>query len=93
MKAIPAINPPPQTRKLHADKAYDHTDLRTWVRDRGIIVRIARKGIETSENSADTAGWSNERCAPRGALLYPRFSREELGGRFLGRMAYLDAER
>jgi hypothetical protein len=29
-------------------------------------------------------------CAPRGALLYPRFSREELGGRFLGLMAYLD---
>jgi hypothetical protein len=31
------------------------------------------------------------RCgAPRGALLYPRCSREELGGRFLGLMAYLD---
>ena len=29
-------------------------------------------------------------CAPRGALLYPRFSREGLGGRFLGLMAYLD---
>jgi hypothetical protein len=28
--------------------------------------------------------------APRGALSYPRCSREELGGRFLGRMAYLD---
>lgn len=28
--------------------------------------------------------------APRGALLYPRRSREELGGRFLGLMAYLD---
>jgi hypothetical protein len=30
------------------------------------------------------------RGAPRGALLYPRRSREELGGRFLGPMAYLD---
>jgi uncharacterized protein DUF222 len=30
------------------------------------------------------------RCAPRGASLYPRLSREELGGRFLGLMAYLD---
>jgi hypothetical protein len=30
------------------------------------------------------------RSAPRGALLYPRFSREELGGRFLGPMAHLD---
>jgi len=28
--------------------------------------------------------------APRGALSYPRFSREELEGRFLGPMAYLD---
>jgi hypothetical protein len=29
-------------------------------------------------------------AAPRGALLYPQFSWEELGGRFLGLMAYLD---
>jgi transposase len=34
--------------KLHADKAYDQADLRQWVRDRGIAVRIARKGIESS---------------------------------------------
>jgi hypothetical protein len=33
---------------------------------------------------------SGRRGAPRGALLYPRCSREELGGRFLGPMAYLD---
>ncbi len=53
IRAIPAIKSlrGPRRRKpakLHADKAYDHTDLRTWVRDRGITVRIARKGIETS---------------------------------------------
>jgi transposase len=35
--------------KLHADKAYDQPDLRRWVRDRGIKVRIARKGVETSK--------------------------------------------
>jgi transposase len=34
--------------KLHADKAYDQIELRDWVRDRGIAVRIARKGIESS---------------------------------------------
>ena len=34
--------------------------------------------------------WINTLGAPRGALLYPRRSREELGGRFLGLMAYLD---
>ena len=32
----------------------------------------------------------DDHCAPRGALSYPRLSREELGGRFLGLMAYLD---
>ena len=31
--------------------------------------------------------------APRGALSYPRYSREELEGRFLGLMAYLDPKR
>jgi hypothetical protein len=30
--------------------------------------------------------------APRGALSYPQFSWEELEGRFLGPMAYLDAK-
>jgi transposase len=52
--AIPAVKSRrgPRRRKpgkLHADKAYDNTELRTWVRDRGIGVRIARKGIETSD--------------------------------------------
>ena len=36
------------------------------------------------------AGSSSAQCAPRGALLYPRRSREGLGGRFLGRLADLD---
>ncbi|MFI6166447.1 IS5 family transposase [Nocardia sp. NPDC051052] len=35
--------------KLHADKAYDTAELRLWVRRRGMVVRIARKGIESSE--------------------------------------------
>ncbi|WP_307793484.1 IS5 family transposase [Amycolatopsis sp. MtRt-6] len=52
--AIPAIKSRhgPRRRKaakLHADKAYDQPGLRRWVRDRGIKVRIARKGIETSK--------------------------------------------
>ncbi len=36
-------------RKPHADKAYDQPDLRKWVRGKRIGVRIARKGIESSE--------------------------------------------
>jgi hypothetical protein len=52
VRAIPAIRSrrDPSRRKpakLHADKAYDQTALRAWLRDRGIAVRIARKGIET----------------------------------------------
>jgi transposase len=35
--------------KLHADKAYDQAALRRALRRRGILVRIARKGIEPSQ--------------------------------------------
>lgn len=52
--AIPAIRSRRGPRrykpdKLHADKAYDHADLRDWIRDRGIGVRIARKSVESSD--------------------------------------------
>ncbi|GAB2960439.1 IS5 family transposase [Amycolatopsis acidiphila] len=51
--AVPPIRSrrgPRRTRpaKLHADKAYDIPELRTWLRQRGITARIARKGIESS---------------------------------------------
>ena len=54
VRAIPAVRSrrgPRRRRptKLHADKAYDHNELREWVRDRGIAVRIARKCIEPSD--------------------------------------------
>jgi transposase len=54
VRAIPAIRSrrgPRRRRpaKLHADKACDQADLRAWVRGRGIAVRIARKGTETSD--------------------------------------------
>ncbi|SFT61535.1 hypothetical protein SAMN04487904_104310 [Actinopolyspora lacussalsi subsp. righensis] len=32
--------------KLHADKGYDDDTLRTWLRQRNIVPRIARTGIE-----------------------------------------------
>jgi len=35
--------------KLHADKAYDSSDLRRALRTRGITPRIARRGIDSSE--------------------------------------------
>lgn len=54
VKAVPAIRSRrgPRRRKpgkLHADKAYDTAELRQWVQNRGIGVRIARKGIESSQ--------------------------------------------
>ncbi|MFC8671032.1 IS5 family transposase [Streptomyces sp. NPDC057199] len=36
-------------QRLHADKAYDRADLRRWLQWKRIGVRIARKGIESSE--------------------------------------------
>ena len=35
--------------RLRADKAYYSTGHLAWLRDRGIVPRIARPGIETSE--------------------------------------------
>ncbi len=54
VKAIPAVRSrrgPRRGRptKLHADKAYDVTELRAWLRQRKITPRIARKGIESSK--------------------------------------------
>ena len=36
-------------QRLHADKAYDVPHLRKWLRGKRIRVRIARKGVESSE--------------------------------------------
>jgi IS5 family transposase len=51
--AIPAIRSRQGPRrfrpaKLHADKAYDIDELRAWLRNRGIVPRLARKSIESS---------------------------------------------
>jgi IS5 family transposase len=52
--ALPAIKGKPGRPrrwpdKLHADKAYDCKRCRQHLRQRGIRVRIARKGIESKE--------------------------------------------
>ncbi|WP_345071273.1 IS5 family transposase [Phytohabitans flavus] len=46
---VPRGRPRRRPGKLHADKAYDVPALRAAIRDRGIKVRIARKGIESSQ--------------------------------------------
>ncbi len=48
-------------QRLHADKAYDRPDLRRWLRGKRIGVRIARKGIESSERLG-RRGWVIERA-------------------------------
>ena len=55
-------------------------------------VRRLRQRIFKASREQDWAKVRNlqKLTAPRGALSYPRFSREELEGRFLGLMAYLD---
>ena len=45
----PRGRPRQRPAKLHADKAYDQPVLRAEVRRRGIAVRIARKGVESSQ--------------------------------------------
>jgi len=40
--------------KLHADKAYDHRRCRCECRARGIVPRIARRGIERREIESST---------------------------------------
>lgn len=52
--AIPAIaglsgRPRKRPTKLHADKGYDFKRCRTQLRQRGIISRIAGRGVESSE--------------------------------------------
>lgn len=54
VRGIPAIasrRGPRRRRpdKLHADKAYDSAQARTFLRERGIKPRIARRGIESSD--------------------------------------------
>jgi transposase len=51
---IPPVRTPAGRRrrrpgKLDADKGYDSTSNRTWLRRRGITARIARRGIESSQ--------------------------------------------
>ncbi|MGC0373037.1 IS5 family transposase [Streptomyces sp. SAI-229] len=59
-------------QRLHADKAYDRADLRRWLRGKRIGVRIARKGIESSERLGRRR-WVIERtmCATRRSVCIP----------------------
>jgi hypothetical protein len=66
-------------------------DAVQW-RAAGDDVRRLRQRIFTASKAGDLKKVRNlqKLTAPRGALSYPRHSREELKGRFLGLMAYPD---
>ena len=70
---------------------WDAIDWRTMEDD----VRRLRQRIFKASQAGDLKRVRNlqKLTAPRGALSYPRRSREELEGRFLGPMANLDPKR
>ncbi|WP_112108773.1 IS5 family transposase, partial [Frankia sp. Ea1.12] len=73
--------------KLRADKAYDSDDLRRFLRDRGIVPRIARKGIESSEKLGRHR-WKVERTiAWLGGYRRLTIRYERNGHNFLGFLA------
>jgi len=69
-------------------------DAIDW-RDQEAQVQRLRQRIFTATQAGDHQQVRNlqKLTAPRGALSYPRRSREELEGRFLGLMANLDPKR
>ncbi len=52
--------------------------------------RIPSRQVVLLQEVAAGIDVHKDMTAPRGALLYSRFSREEFGGRFLGLMPYLN---
>ncbi|GAB3109679.1 hypothetical protein GCM10027160_09010 [Streptomyces calidiresistens] len=50
--------------RIHADKAYDIPDLRRWMRGKRLAVRIARKGVESSQRLGRQR-WKIERTIAR----------------------------
>lgn len=54
LDALPAIGGKPgrpriRPHKVHADKGYDYPKCRNYLRGRGIVPRIARRGVESRE--------------------------------------------
>ncbi|GAB2861666.1 hypothetical protein GCM10022221_71670 [Actinocorallia aurea] len=65
VEAIPRIRSGREPRrrrpvKIRADKAYESAELRRWIRDRGIVARTARKGIDPGHRLG-THRWKIER--------------------------------
>ena len=87
--AAPKANgPEDQPRKQDAPAGWDQID---WREHEGQVRRLRQRIFKAAQEQ----DWPRVRnlqklTAPRGALLYPRLSREEFEGRFLGLMPYLE---
>lgn len=70
-------------QRLHADKAYDVPHLRKWLWGKHIGVRIARKGVESSERLGRRR-WVIERtmCATRRSVCIPGLAGRNSEGDF-----------
>ena len=92
----PAVTEVRAARKVNGPEDQPRTATGQWDkidwRAQEEQVRRLRQRIFTAAQEQD---WPRVRnlqklTAPRGALLYPRLSREEFEGRFLGLMPYLE---
>ena len=89
VRAAPKANgPEDQPRKQDAPAGWDQID---WREHEGQVRRLRQRIFKAAQEQ----DWPRVRnlqklTAPRGALLYPRLSREEFEGRFLGLMPYLE---
>ena len=83
-----ANGPEDRPREQDAPAGWDKID---WRAQEGQVRRLRQRIFKASQEQ----DWAKVRnlqklTAPRGALLYPRLSREEFEGRFLGLMPYLE---
>src|SRR6266567_6210936 len=83
-----ANGPEDRPREQDAPAKWDKID---WRAQEGQVRRLRQRIFKASQEG----DWPKVRnlqklTAPRGALLYPRLSREEFEGRFLGLMPYLE---
>src|SRR3974390_760553 len=78
----------PEDQPRDAPSQWDRIDWRAQEEQ----VRRLRQRIFKAAQEGDLAKVRSlqKLTAPRGALLYPRLSREEFEGRFLGPMPYLE---
>ena len=78
-------------RQVNGPKDAPDWDAINWQAHEGNVRRLRQRIFKAAREQ----DWAKLRSlqkmtAPRGALLYPRLSREEFEGRFLGLMPYLE---